>query len=718
MGKMLLPLVGGSPTGWILAMAFFQTSLLAGYAISYGLSRFNPWIHSVVLFLIYCLGMTYLPIAIKIDDLHGMMSWSVFKAFFSAVFVPYILLTSMTSGIQRVFTQTNHPQAHDPYFLFAASNFGSFIGLLSYPLFFEFYTGLTLQNYLWTFLYILSGLLLVISTVLAWFNRCKDQPDIIQTESDSSKPSFKTSIYWFILSFVPCSLSMGVTTLITNDIGGIPLFWVIPLALYLLTFILAFKNTSIKKTERLLEKHTQSVGFLLIITAFGLGFRPTGDLLTFILITFLILEVFFIISLSCHTRLAQNRPSYHHLGFYYFMIALGGATAGLIHGFILPVALDDIIEFPIVVLLSLLLLPHFYKPVLNPKFAKWHRYFLPCVVITFILAIILFFMKQYNFDTIYFIPACAVFTFFFLIIMNQPRSVFIVGLVIIGLSLSTRYHDDIVKRTRNFFGAYTVIDQQIGPYKVRQLSHGNTSHGTVIFNTTDEIKYNTSYYSRKGPVGNVFNLFNPQTVGAIGLGVGQISCINDKIKIDYFEIDPEVVLIAKEFFPYLNECPARNIYVGDGRIELNKTNTKYDILLLDAFTSDSVPLHIITEEALMSYQKHLNKDGVMLFHVSNRYFNLANKLAKIASEHHLYTYETLHIPDTEKHPFALISRWVAIPTSKYGNKKMQQLGWTKAKISDILWTDDRNSLLSAIDFKQQLDMLLLGVEIQNKTKKD
>lgn len=701
LGKMLLPMVGGAPSGWIVSMAFFQMALLAGYGVSYLLQKYiSLWIHAALLVGFYLLALFYLPPVITFPDTQA-ASLNVFIALLGAIFVPYVALAATTSALQRIFAATRHKTAADPYYLFVSSNAGSLIGLFCYPLFLELFMGLSDQMALWQILYLVVLTLIIASVALAWIFKAPAAPETQRT-GKLPVPDRGILLQWFILAFVPCSLSMGVTTLITADVGGLPLFWVIPLGLYLITFILAFQRAGSVSIGKLNSNHLNSAAFLLCLVALGIGFRPGGDILTFIVMVFLMLEVFFVIALSCHAQLAGLRPSPHYLGLFYFVVAVGGAAAGLLHAFVLPLILNDVIEFPIVVLLSLLLLPDTSKSLRFQKIRGW------AFAVALISTAALYFMKQHNTSYIYYVPTAVVFIASYFFVMDRPKHLLCLGAVILLFCVSDRYTGGTLDRSRNFFGTYSVREAKADTVTTRSFIHGNTSHGMAAYGVTDAVKYNSSYYSRSGPAGKLIRASGADEVGAIGLGVGQVACISPGVSMDFYEIDAEVVRLAKTYFPYLEECPVRNIYVGDGRLELQETEHVYDILMLDAFTSDSIPVHIVTREAISAYRKHLSRNGFLLFHVSNRYFNLVPKLARIAEVEGLQAYEILHQPDHKAYPFALVSRWVAIPLSATGQKKLASLGWQKTVPAGELWTDDHSSLLSAIDLKQQLDLFKPG----------
>lgn len=698
LGKMLLPMVGGAPAGWIVAMAFFQLSLLAGYGLSYLLERFSAWVHLGGLLLLYGLGLFYLPPVlpeISGDHQDQALSMAVTVSLFKAIFVPFMALTATTSALLRVFASTRHPTARDPYYLFVASNLGSFAGLLCYPFFMEIFYAIPEQAVFWQGLYCSVVLLIIIAGFVAW--RFKGVVEEVQVDTAPKTPVTKESVlHWLVLAFIPCSLSMGITTLITTDIAGVPLFWVIPLGLYLLTFILAFSRKVIMPLKKLSYWHINVVGFLICMLALGFAAKPSGDLLTFAVITFLLLEIFFVISWFCHQRLASLRPEPDKLAMFYFIIALGGGLAGILHAFVLPFVLNDVIEFPFVVLLSILLQPTFWKASDLAPINKLKKFVPVLTVISLVLAFALPVLQKMQVGDVIHFSTSAVFVLAFLCISSRPRLLLLVGGCVFFAHIFFSASGDTLLKGRNFFGSHAIYEEKAGDYTLRYFAHGNTRHGMAIYGASDDITYNNSYYAQKGPIRDVLNLANARSFGVIGLGVGQLACFDRSLTMDFYEIDSAVDDIARKHFPYLEECPVQNVYIGDGRLELEKTSTVYDVLLLDAFSSDGVPQHLLTKEAISLYKQHVTDKGVIMFNISNRYFDLGPSLAAVAEAEGLEAYSLLFKPDTTKNPYLLMSKWMAIPMSREQGNELVAMGWTKLEPSPRVWTDAHSSLLTAI----------------------
>ena len=701
LGKMLLPIVGGSPSGWIVAMTFFQLALLAGYGASWILGRFNPWIHAIALLLLYVAGCYFLPLHLPEITDEKNIAFQVIKALACTVFLPYAALTATTAALQRVFSATKHQTASDPYYLFVASNIGSFAGLIAYPFVFEPLYGLGFQADLWGKAYLIIAVLVLCTVIFAHFFKTPAKPDEDIKAVTATSP--KQLFYWFALAFIPCSLSMGVTTLITTDMAGVPLFWIVPLGLYLLTFVLAFAKKQFKSMKKLESWHLNMVGFLMAVFAMNLQVSAFGNFFTFILGVLVLLEVFFSAAWSCHAKLAQSRPPVDRLPLYYFIIALGGAAAGVFHVFILPFVLDRVIEFQVVMLLSLLVLNQFRHPQKNPRVAKLEKFYWPMAIVCIAAVLAMYGMRHFMMSNDFYYIFVIVFLSSLLFVSSRIRPLLLIGSIILCCGYFATYSGNVISSGRNFFGAWAAYDTSTGEKNIRYFRHGNTIHGLEVQDKNDKInRYNSSYYDHEGPIEDVIDIVKPKTWAVIGLGAGQLACFQPKLVTDFYEIDQDVEKVARRDFSYLAECPPRDVIIGDGRIMFKNMNRKYDLLLIDAFTSDGIPIHLITKEAIATYLSQLTPGGLIIFHVSNRYIDLTHPLAAVAKANGLTSFDKFHTPDAKKYPLVNISRWVAIPTDAKAAKPLEAKGWIKTIPSEKLWTDDKSSPMDAIAFSPKV----------------
>jgi spermidine synthase len=657
-GKMLLPIVGGSPAGWIVAMAFFQIMLLAGYFLAHFFSTVKPSAHGALFLLALCLGFAFLPAAIHppADGVPG--PFDVFAMLFRAVAMPFVALSAASSTLQRLFTQTQHPRAQDPYFLYAVSNLGSFAGLFAYPFLIDPLTGLKLQGHLW-----LGGYALLVLFVAAslWFAlRGKAATSKKAAETREAAPTLKQKLHWVALSFFPSSLLLGVTMYITSNIFPAPMMWVIPLGLYLLTFIIAFGGNSCVSLRQL--GIAQPVLVALVIAAM-LSFNWELNSSLFALLIHM--GVFCLTALMCHMRLAQLRPAGKNLTSFYLMLSVGGACGGVLNAFIAPLVLNAPVEYPAILILSLLVNPIFADARLRRGIAL--------------------------------------------------RNVFVALLLamIVARMFAT---EGVLAQDRSFFGTLTVMemnpDGSIGGApqdgKIRVLSHGSTVHGVQIMSEAQE-KLPGSYYTRQGPVGDVYAVYKPKHAAIIGLGVGSMNCYVPKNGSAVFiDIDPAIVKAANNYFTYLDKCsPAGRpeIIVGDGRLALGgiKKSRKFDIIALDAFTADAIPTHLLTVEAIRAYHARLNRGGVILFNISNRYVNLAPVLARNAQEAGL---KALFREDRQQKPgeprklgLRADSTWLVITAADTGTAALAARQWRAPDTgTQMPWTDDYTNLAAALRF--------------------
>ncbi|HEY1096898.1 MAG TPA: hypothetical protein VGF14_06620 [Alphaproteobacteria bacterium] len=698
LGKMMLPIVGGAAAAWIVAMAFFQIALLGGYLLSHLLRRVTPIQHGLVLFALYAAGLYFLPTivpaSLEINEAQ-FVGWDVLKILSCTIAVPFIALTATTSALLRIFSRTNDKTANDPYYLFMSSNAGSLIGLFIYPLYLEPRFDLNDLSQFWFTAYgiVMAGILL--SLLVAKRAKAPAAPQGIAPTHIAGKDMF----LWFCLAFVPCSLSMGVTSSITTDMGSFPLFWILPLGLYLLSFIFAFAQKPWVKLQDLHFWHICSASLIfMLITQSGLTYAPNFVTLMFGLCV--LLGLFFIICWSCHQTLAALRPAPDRLTLYYLIIAFGGAVAGVLNAFVAPLVLNYSVEFPISVVLSLLL-PMIWSKKLLPFQGRKQAIIFSFITLVGIGGLI---GRHYGkpVPSISDNELMAITMFFFfssLILVFKPRYLAVLGAAtVVYYGMTSQMGYDIFKH-RNFFGTSIVMQFEREHTQMLGLRHGNTLHGMVRYDAVNKkpvIDMAVGYYSSTGPVQHIYDIKTPKEIAILGLGTGQLSCYSKTSKVSFFEIDPDMVDLARDYFPYLKSCPPEKVVIGDARLTFAKEQQTYDLLILDAFSSDGIPIHILTREAIAMYPQHLAKNGLMLFHISNRYLSLSKQIAAAAQETGLTSYEIRYTPD-KKNKFALPSQWLAVPLNPRDGKNLLQHGWhvvdpqgTKA------WTDQRSSVLDAL----------------------
>ncbi|HRJ67065.1 MAG TPA: fused MFS/spermidine synthase [Alphaproteobacteria bacterium] len=708
-GKMLLPMVGGTPAGWIVAMAFFQIMLLVGYLAAHLLAKMSPRLHAASYIALLCSGLAFMPVALsqyagKLSATPGANDIFMLLAF--AVAVPFVAISATSSTIQRLFTTTGHKSSSDPYFLYVASNIGSFSGLLLYPLIIEPSLSLSAQSHYFTWFY---SALIFLGLICLFLAGSEPAPQTAAKSTATTPARTYDYLRWMVLSFVPSSLLLGVTYYITTDIMSVPMMWVLPLSLYLLTFILAFSRKNLVPLSLIQALHPW--GVLLAIAAAGIYKLKW---LTSWNGVFFYLAVFFIVTLSCHLRLASLRPldeNRKHLTGFYLMMSVGGALGGIFNAFIVPNFAVHTTELPLMLVFSLLLHPAIkikspaglfilacslasfmmlrYTPpqMLVPPEA------LPNLTILALLALAVIVFVLQKFIDVFKLPSLMAFT----------AALFILSQFMLNAA-------DILHSSRNFYGTIRVFekedlikksadDKDGKVFKTRYITHGTTIHGIQILEPAEYRTSTTQYFSSRGPLGEIVNTIKPKQVAVVGLGAGVINCLNAPDRhFTYIEIDPDMVKAAEKYFTFMQECKSAappKIIVGDGRLELARMeNAKFDMIIIDAFSSDSIPTHLLTKEALDDYLSRLTPDGAIVFHISNRFFYLEKLLSKLADNAELQN--RFKLSTLNDKPFAAPSRWMILAQKgsdlSYFKK---EIGWLNlAPIADIYWTDDYSNLMS------------------------
>ena len=705
-GRMLLPIIGGTPTGWIVTMAFFQVMLLAGYFLAHALSRLPAALHGFVFLVVLAIGLMFLPTRIApaaSGDVPEALG--IFMLLAQTLALPFMAVSATSSTLQRLFATSGHKDAKDPYFLYAASNLGSFAGLFAYPLMIEPLLGLKAQSHYWfygyTMLIALIGLCLVVpsATLAAYKTQTKKKRDKAQPLDT------KTKLKWVLYAFVPSGLLMSISVHITTDIFSAPMLWVLPLGLYLLTFVLAFSrrqwiaDSALNRMQ--LIAVTFCVGFLVILT---ISLRVSW------LGLFVQLLGFTVCALMCHRQLVLSRPadSDRHLTSFYLYMSIGGALGGILNAFIIPNVLDRLIEYPLFLIASLCLNPYFRERMtLVPKMYLGLGLVMTVTYVTYLMTG----TEIFDALTVRGVSANILVADFFLVCIllmfaTGARTASI-GLLALLFCHAIILPKNVLVTDRNFFGVVKVFEHPITidqkTYTLRNLYHGTTLHGTQITEEPMNTQL-TSYYSEAGPVGNIFNLYIPKNIAVVGLGVGTIYCYSTpENKFTFLEIDPAIVETAQEQFSFLKDCNKGNpprFIIGDGRIEMAKLkDEKFDLIILDAFSSDTIPAHLLTTEALEEYKSHLTERGIILANISNRYFNLAPILFKNGAI--VGMFGRARLDGIRRTPYTTPSFWVAFSRHENTLKPLDHMDWITIPVLQGLrpWTDDYTNILRMLEFK-------------------
>ncbi|HEY7810151.1 MAG TPA: fused MFS/spermidine synthase [Allosphingosinicella sp.] len=623
--RMALPRLGGAPAIWNSAMVVYQALLLGGYAYAHYLSRLAPRKQALSHLALFAFAALWLPLGLRDIVLPQDAP--------AALWAPWLLLSSIGPLFFIVSAQAPlmqrwyalDPARGDPYPLYAASNLGSFAGLLSYPLLVEPMLTLRQQSLLWSAGYGLLVLLVALSALTLRAPAVAAQP----VGDAGPAPTWRQMAWWVALAAVPSGLMLSTTTHLTTDIVALPLLWVVPLGLYLLSFVVAFARR--RGTADLL---TAIAPFLLLIAG---GFAFSGGSKSPLFTATLGLLLLFVVAVALHTAMYRARPAVGHLTAFYLAMSVGGVVGGIFCAVIAPDLFDWTYEHPLLLLAAAALVPQ--KPLLPwaERMPAWLR--LAFVAAVFGLSWI---ADRRPFLWLDDASALGVSVFISLIglLFVGRRVLFALCLAALMLSYGGwRIVDGSLEpgRTRSYFGVYTISTSNSPP--ARLLTHGTTLHGIQNLAPGSENEP-TSYYARGSGIGHamasvdVFNGPNP-SIGVVGLGTGTLSCYAlPGQSWTFFEIDPEMVRIARRSgeFTFLKRCaPQAKIVLGDARISLGRQPpASLDLLAVDAFSSDAVPMHLLTREALAVYRRALKPEGLLMIHISNRYLDLEPVLAAAA----------------------------------------------------------------------------------------
>jgi len=535
--------------------------------------------------------------------------------------------------LQKWFMATGHPQGRDPYFLYAASNVGSLAALIAYPLLFEPLMALSMQSLSWVLVY---GLFLLLMGLCAWFlwrGSCdRGTGEAVEYEQIAGDPpKLRRRLYWLFAAFVPSSLMLGATVHITTSVAVMPLFWVLPLALYLLTFIITFSRKPLLRhawMTRLMP--------LVVLPCGAMIFVKINELEWFVLPIHLLL--FFVVAMVCHGELVRTRPSGAYLTEFYFWMAAGGVLGGLFNAIVAPFAFNRVLEYPLVLVVACLFLPERRQ---WKKGFKWLDAALPAALLVLAGGTYLLLNgfdmggSRLAFILVFGVPAVLAFC-----LHERPVAFALSLLVVLGaVGYFAEFRGGrVLHVSRNFFGVKRVMVDSRG--SMHTLTHGATVHGSQ-FIQPEKRKEPTSYYHRSGPVGDLFIALSEREkekrVAVIGLGAGAVaSYAEPDLQFTFYEIDPQVEEIARDtrFFDYLSlpdgQC---EVVIGDGRLAIEKAPAEsFDMILLDAFSSGTIPVHLLTKEAVQTYLAKLAPGGLLAFHISNHFVNLIPALSAIASE--------------------------------------------------------------------------------------
>lgn len=643
-GKLLLPRFGGSPAVWTTSMLAFQGLLLAGYLYAHLTIRWlgarrQAWLHVALLLL----PLACLPIELNDDgtaDAQGSAS-SLLRIVLLRCGPPLLAVSATAPLLLRWFAATSHPAARDPYFLYAASNAGSLLGLIAFPLLLEPRLGILRQLEVWRYGYLLLIAGIALAAWLLHRHARVSNPSIGGAADPPLAPRIADAdamrmprhagvrqvLHWIALALVPSSAMLGVTSHITTDVAATPLLWAAPLGIYLATFIWAFaRRTTVPLAW--IDRLFPGIVLVMIPLLFLRVALPVGALLG------AHYGVLALIALLCHGALARSRPAPDQLTAFFGWISLGGALGGVCNALVAPLLFDSTLEYPLMLAAAALLRPAPHR-LRRPDRIDWLM--LGSMIVALYLAARIVHWQGHadqlaSVIPVYGIPAAICF------MLRRRTLPFAAGVLVLVVGFgwfTDRAAGTLLLAERNFFGVIRVVDE--GDHRV--LVHGTTIHG-VQRARPQPSQQPLAYFHRAGPIGDVFEVLaargNALRIAIAGLGVGTIAAYGQPSwSMRFLELDPAMARVARDpdLFTYLARSRAQvEVTLGDARLLLAADPTTYDLLILDAFGSDSVPFHLLSTEAIALYLTRLEPHGWLVFNVTNRYLDLAPTLHRNARE--------------------------------------------------------------------------------------
>ena len=656
--KMVLPRLGGTPAVWSVAMVFFQAMLLAGYAYAHAIVRLASLTTGLVIHIaVLAIAVIWLPfqIASGFDQPpeSGVAFW-LLALFFVSIGMPFFAVSANAPLLQAWFSRTGHRHSHDPYFLYGASNLGSFIALLSYPILFEPAFAVSEQSQLWFAGYLALALGVAVCGFAVWWlsnGRAVAAPKDKAVEAVTRPvPTARLRLSWIALASIPSGLLVAVTAHISTNVAAAPFLWVMPLALFLLTFVITFQRRPVIPHRRM----RAALPIAIVAAAASMtGYLPIGIVAE----TAIHLVSFFVAAMVCHGELVARRPDASHLTEFYLAMSFGGVLGGAFSTLLAPVIFTRVLEYPILFCAAMLAMPETRA-----------------------------------------------------LICRRPLISAVAGLVVAVAFWSGGSR--VIDRERSFFGVVTISNSPDGRYRI--LSHGTTMHGAQRIADAEASAGRPeplTYYTAEGPLASAITghrdrLGRPVNVGIVGLGAGSLACYAGQGDTwRYYEIDPAVIRVASDpsRFRFLSACtPDAPIIVGDARLTvMREPDGLFDILVIDAFSSDAIPVHLMTREAVAGYVTKLAPGGILVMHISNSYMELRSVLAAIATGEKLAGAALLHRRSAEDNK-ALRTPVEAVVLARSPGDIEQYIdaGWDPLTAQDgsavRAWTDDYSNIIAAI----------------------
>jgi len=653
--KMVLPKLGGSPAVWSTAMVFFQAILLAGYAYAHWLvSRFSVRRAALIhIALMIAVLATSLPIGIAAGferpPQQGEIAW-LLALFAASVGLPFFAIAANGPLLQAWFARTGHEHARDPYFLYAASNIGSFLALLAYPLAVEPFLRLSQQTTVWAW-----GFALLLAGIAGCAGLAVGRGETATAPQPLTAEPIAVSrkLHWLFLAFVPSGLLVAVTAHISTDVAAVPLLWVAPLSLFLLTFVIVFQRKPSLRHGWMLNLHLPLLLLYAVTLALDLHLSWELQLL-------LHLGILFVTAMVAHGELARLRPSAAGLTGFYLWMSLGGVLGGVFSALLAPLLFNSVVEYPLLVIAGILCRPNVSG-----------------------------------------------------IRLSRGGAIALASVAVIGLGSIVIREASRTDAVRSFFGIHRIIDTKDGRFRL--LGHGSTIHGAQRLRHDDGTLVSgrpepqTYYHRGDGLADGIGSLRQAHggrlgAVAVIGTGAGTLACWKEAGEDwIFYEIDPAVLRIATDpaRFSFFSSCaPDTRFVVGDARLTLSDARDgSLDLIILDAFSSDAIPVHLLTSEALALYTRKLTPNGALLFNISNRNMELGSVVTATAGGLGLSTWLNTPIRTSERMKgmrtppdIAMVARAGVDPGTIVTTGWRAQRGMNAARP----WSDDYADIVGAI----------------------
>ncbi|MHB9879602.1 spermidine synthase [Pacificimonas sp. ICDLI1SI03] len=691
--RLALPHLGGAPAVWTVAMLFYQAALLAGYIYADILVRLRPkrqYLFHIAAFLV---AAATLPVSLReIGGWQetGAMLWLI-AALAISIGPVFFVISAQAPLMQSWFAAAPETAGRDPYFLYAASNAGSLLALLIYPVFIEPSLTLTDQRLLWSAGFVL--LLAMVVIVGLDFQRA-ERP---VAPAERQPIPARTALSWIALAAVPSGLMLSTTTHLTTDIVAVPLLWVLPLGLYLLSFIVAFSEGG-----QIFVRNARFIAPPLLLALGSYTFMAEG--LFAFLLAMMGLVLLFYVALALHGQLAAARPPAGQLTGYYLYMSVGGMLGGLFAAVVAPLAFDWTYEHPILLVAAAALLPA--TPLTGWFGRLWEGRAALSVAVPVLALLLSAAAWQLDSETVTLVLRI-LFVVIALLAIGQ-RLVFagIFAALMLSMGGWSTLADSFGEayRVRSFFGIYTIREEN--EENVRQLQHGTTLHGAQSRNPALATRP-LGYYGPTSGAGRIFaSLDVPQaSVGVVGLGVGSLGCYRQPgQEWTFFEIDPVVVTIARDRsrFTYLSRCaPDADIVIGDARVSLARDGRRnFDLLAIDAFSSDAIPQHLMTREAFQLYTERLKAGGRLLVHISNRFVDLEPVVGRIAEDLGWHARILDDVPERSAENGLEYTRslWIVMAADEASLPDAAEWRPLNTRPDQPAWTDDFGSILPVLRY--------------------